>query len=184
MHQGENIAALVVNEVSHSLLGVVGGIIAVVGVISASVTSGDTALRSARLIIADFLNMEQKTIWKRLVISVPMFVIIFGMSFVDFNIVWRYFSWTNQTLAVFTLWAATVYLLTQKNTRWGYIITLIPALFMTMVSVSYILIAPEGLNLPEQLRWIGYAVAAAITIILFCMFVHFAHKQSRTVTFP
>ena len=113
-----------------------------------------------------------------------MFVIIFGMSFVDFNIVWRYFSWTNQTLAVFTLWAATVYLLTQKNTRWGYIITLIPALFMTMVSVSYILIAPEGLNLPEQLRWIGYAVAAAITIILFCMFVHFARKQSRTVTLP
>ena len=184
LHQGENIAALVVNEVSHSWLGVVGGIIAVVGVISASVTSGDTALRSARLIIADFLNMEQKTIWKRLVISFPMFIIIFGMSFVDFNIVWRYFSWTNQTLAVFTLWAATVYLLTQKNTRWGYIITLIPALFMTMVSVSYILIAPEGLNLPEQLRWIGYAVAAAITIILFCMFVHFAHKQSRTVTFP
>ena len=184
LHHGENIAALVVNEVSHSWLGVVGGIIAVVGVISASVTSGDTALRSARLIIADFLNMEQKTIWKRLVISVPMFVIIFGMSFVDFNIVWRYFSWTNQTLAVFTLWAATVYLLTQKNTRWGYIITLIPALFMTMVSVSYILIAPEGLNLPEQLRWIGYAVAAAITIILFCMFVHFARKQSRTVTLP
>ena len=184
LHQGENIAALVVDEVSRSWLGVVGGIIAVVGVISASVTSGDTALRSARLIIADFLNMEQKTIWKRLVISVPMFVIIFGMSFVDFNIVWRYFSWTNQTLAVFTLWAATVYLLTQKNTRWGYIITLIPALFMTMVSVSYILIAPEGLNLPEQLRWIGYAVAAAITIILFCMFVHFARKQSRTVTLP
>ena len=179
LYQGENIAALVVDEVSRSWLGVVGGIIAVIGVISASVTSGDTALRSARLIIADFLQMEQKTIWKRLVISVPMFVIIFGMSFVDFNIVWRYFSWTNQTLAVFTLWAATVYLFTQNNTRWGYVITLIPALFMTMVSVSYIMIAPEGFHMAEDLRWIGYTVAAATALFLLILFIVFARKQSR-----
>ena len=177
IHQGENIAALVVNEISRSWLGVVGGIIAVIGVISASITSGDTALRSARLIIADFLGLEQKTVWKRLVISLPLFAIIFGMSFVDFNIVWRYFSWTNQTLAVFTLWAATVYLFDQKHSRLGYIITLVPALFMTMVSVSYILIAPEGFHLAEELRWIGYAIACITTLALLILFCLYARKH-------
>lgn len=180
IHPGENIAALVVNEVSRSWLGVVGGIIAVVGVISASVTSGDTALRSARLIIADFLQMEQKSIWKRLVISVPMFAIIFGMSFVDFNIVWRYFSWTNQTLAVFTLWAATVFLYNQKPSGFGYMIALIPALFMTTVSVSYILIAPEGVHLAEDLRWVGYAIAGATALLLLVLFCIYARKK-RTI---
>lgn len=183
IHPGENIAALVVNEVSRSWLGLVGGIIAVVGVISASVTSGDTALRSARLIVADFLHLEQKTIWKRLVISVPMFAVVFGMSFVDFNIVWRYFAWTNQTLAVFTLWAATVWLFRKgvgnasALQRRGYLITLIPALFMTMVSVSYILIAPEGFHLPLELRWIGYAAAAVVTLALLALFCFWTRKQ-------
>lgn len=183
IHPGENIAALVVNEISRTWLGLVGGIIAVVGVISASVTSGDTALRSARLIVADFLNLEQKTIWKRLVISVPMFAVVFGMSFVDFNIVWRYFAWTNQTLAVFTLWAATVYLFKQELQpgapyRWGYMLTLVPAVFMTCVSVSYIMIAPEGFHLPLELRWIGYALAAATAIALLAGFAVWTRKMS------
>lgn len=181
IHQGENIAALVVNEVSRTWLGLIGGIIAVVGVISASVTSGDTALRSARLIVADFLHLEQKTIWKRLVISVPMFAVVFGMSFVDFNIVWRYFAWTNQTLAVFTLWAATVYLYKQEhaegaNYKLGYIMTLIPALFMTMVSVSYIMIAPEGFHLPQELRWTGYALAGVVALGLLAGFSLWSRK--------
>ena len=210
IHQGENIAALVVNEVSRTWLGRIGGIIAVVGVISASITSGDTALRSARLIVADFLHLEQRTIWKRLVISVPMFAIVFGMSFVDFNIVWRYFSWTNQTLAVFTLWAATIYLyrrnfpadtssyLSSPNSsadtsslsaaalastdlfqRYGYIVTLLPALFMTVVSVSYILIAPEGFHLPESLRWIGYMAAVAVSITLLLLFCYWTKKLQK-----
>lgn len=183
IHQGENIAALVVNEVSRSWLGLVGGIIAVVGVISASVTSGDTALRSARLIVADFLHLEQKTIWKRLVISVPMFAVVFGMSFVDFNVVWRYFAWTNQTLAVFTLWAATVYLFKQEHKpgaiyKQGYLMTLLPAVFMTCVSVSYIMIAPEGFHLPVELRWIGYALAAVISIGLLAGFAFWTRKQA------
>lgn len=205
IHPGENIAALVVNEVSRSWLGIVGGIIAVVGVISASITSGDTALRSARLIVADFLHMEQKTIWKRLVISVPMFAVVFGMSFVDFNIVWRYFSWTNQTLAVFTLWAATVWLYKKGHngqrtkdrfaegaktkdegqrmvsllSRYGFVMTLLPALFMTMVSASYILIAPEGLHLPTELRWIGYAIAGILTAALLVFFSIWAYRKRQ-----
>ena len=190
IHPGENVAALVIDVISRSWLGIVGGIIAVIGVISASVTSGDTALRSARLIIADFMNMEQKTIWKRLVISVPMFAVVFGMSFVDFNIVWRYFAWTNQTLAVFTLWAATVWLYRKEsdaenkelrvkngNYRFGFLITLVPALFMTAVTSSYIFIAPEGFHLPLQLHWIGYAIAGAVTIALLTTFILWTNKQ-------
>lgn len=178
LHKGENIAALVVSEVSRSWLGLVGGVIAIVGVISASITSGDTALRSARLIIADFLNLEQKTIWKRLVISVPMFAVVFGMSFVDFNIVWRYFSWTNQTLAVFTLWTATVYLY-KKKAGWGYLIALVPAVFMTMVSASYIIIAPEGFSIEADLRWVAYVVAGIVDVVLLALFVCWKRKVKK-----
>ncbi len=109
-HPGENIAALVVDKISKSWLGTVGGILAIIGVIAAPITSGDTALRSARLIVADFLHLDQKPILKRLVIALPLFVLVFLMVFVDFEIVWRYFAWTNQALATITLWTATVYL--------------------------------------------------------------------------
>ncbi len=189
-HQGANIAALVVDRVSRSWLGTVGGILAIIGVVAAPITSGDTALRSARLIVADFLHLDQKPIRKRLYIALPLFVAVFGMTFVNFDVVWRYFAWTNQTLAVFTLWAGTVYLYKQEHTStiqqpvaqrssfpWGYLIALIPALFMTMVSVSYILIAPEGLHLPEAYRWIGYAAAGIVTAALLTLFCFWTKKQ-------
>ena len=188
-HKGENIAALVVDTVSRSWLGTVGGILAIIGVIAAPITSGDTALRSARLIVADFLHIDQRPKMKRLMIALPLFLCVFGMVFVNFDIVWRYFSWTNQTLAVFTLWAGTVWLYknghqpsaikhqTSNISRHGYLIALIPALFMTMVSSSYILIAPEGFHLPEAYRWIGYAVAAVVTIGLLCGFIAWTKKR-------
>lgn len=182
-HKGENIPALVVDIVSRSWLGTIGGILAIIGVIAAPITSGDTALRSARLIVADFLHVDQKPRLKRLAIAFPLFCCVFAMVFVNFDIVWRYFSWTNQTLAVFTLWAGTVWLYknhcknASRGYRFGYLIALIPALFMTMVSSSYILIAPEGLNLPETYRWIGYALAAALTIVLLGMFI----RWTRTI---
>ncbi len=188
-HAGENIAALVVDRVSRSWLGTIGGILAIIGVVAAPITSGDTALRSARLIVADFLHLDQKPIRKRLYIALPLFVAVFGMTFVNFDIVWRYFAWTNQTLAVFTLWTGTVYLYKQEhainyqlsttNYQHGYLIALIPALFMTMVSVSYILIAPEGLHLPEPYRWIGYLIASIITVTLLTLFC-FWTKQTTT----
>lgn len=146
-HPGENIAALVIDRVSRSWLGIVGGILAIIGVIAAPITSGDTALRSARLIVADFLHLDQKQIRKRLIIAIPLFVCVFAMVFVDFNIVWRYFAWTNQTLAVFTLWAGTVYLKKHSPYRYAYWMTAIPAIFMTAVCLSYVLIAPEMLHL-------------------------------------
>ncbi len=170
-HHGENIAALVIDRVSRSWLGVVGGLLAIIGVIAAPITSGDTALRSARLIVADFLKLDQKPIRHRLYIALPLFACVFGMVFVDFNIVWRYFAWTNQTLAVFTLWAGTMFLYKKSAYKFGYLIALIPALFMTMVSVSYIFIAPEGFRFAaHNLSWLAYLIAAVVTVSLLTTF--------------
>ena len=182
-HPGENIAALVVDKVSRSWLGTIGGILAIIGVIAAPITSGDTALRSARLIVADFMHLNQRPIRNRLMIAIPLFVCVFGMVFVDFNVVWRYFAWTNQTLAVFTLWAGTVFL--YKNSRtsnkypYAYLIALIPALFMTMVSVSYIFIAPEGFQFAKiGLSWVAYLVAGVITVALLGGFAYWTKKTN------
>ena len=187
-HPGENIAALVIDKVSRSWLGTVGGILAIIGVIAAPITSGDTALRSARLIVADFLKWDQRPIPRRLIIAVPLFLCVFGMVFVDFNIVWRYFAWTNQTLACFTLWAGTVWLykkehsaisLQQSDYKYGWLIAAIPAVFMTMVCSSYILIAPEGLHMPFEWRWLGYLVAGIITLGCLTGFVIWAKKGKK-----
>ena len=179
-HPGENIAALVIDRVSRSWLGVVGGILAIIGVIAAPITSGDTALRSARLIVADFLHMDQKPIRNRLIIAVPLFLAVFGMLFVDFNVVWRYFAWTNQTLAVFTLWAGTVWLYKHSTYKYGWIMAIVPALFMTMVSSSYIFIAPEGFRFAEMnLSWLAYLIAAVVTIVCLTLFILFARKNDK-----
>lgn len=136
-----------VHDISISWFGVVGGVIAMIGVIAAPITTGDTALRSARLIVADFTRFPQTRFWQRVVISVPIFALTFGLLQIDFNVLWRYFAWSNQTLSVFTLWACTVYLARHGRI---YAITLIPALFMTVVCTSYLLVAPtpEGFGLP------------------------------------
>ena len=184
-HPGENIAALVVNKVSRSWLGAVGGILAIIGVIAAPITSGDTALRSARLIVADFMHLSQQPIRNRLMIAIPLLLCVFGMVFVDFNVVWRYFAWTNQTLAVFTLWAGTVFL--YKNSRainkypYAYLISLIPALFMTMVSVSYIFIAPEGFHFAQiGLSCVAYLIAGVTTIALLSGFILWLNKSHNS----
>lgn len=175
-----NTPAFVIDVISRNWLGTVGGILAIIGVIAAPITSGDTALRSARLIVADFLHLDQRPIPKRLVIAVPLFLCVFGMVFVDFEVVWRYFAWTNQTLAVFTLWAGTIWLFKNGSYRYGYLIALIPALFMTMVCSSYIFIAEEGINLAHELRWIGYAVAGVITLCCLCGFMFWAKKTHKS----
>ncbi len=184
-HHGENIAALVIDKVSRSWLGTVGGILAIIGVIAAPITSGDTALRSARLIVADFLQWDQRPIPKRLIIALPLFLCVFGMVFVDFNIVWRYFAWTNQTLATFTLWAGAIWLYKKANGqpvangyKYGYLIAMIPALFMTMVCSSYIFIAPEGFHLP--LHWVGYLIAGIVTLGCLCGFIVWAKKNPKS----
>jgi carbon starvation protein CstA len=159
-----NKPAIIVDQISHTWLGVFGGFLAMLGVIAAPLTSGDTALRSARLIAADFLKFDQKSIKNRLIISIPLFILTFIILQMNFDVLWRYFAWCNQTLAVFTLWAITVYLSRKKR---FYGISLLPALFMTVVSVSYILTAPEGFGLNVNLSVnIGIAVSVA-SLLLF-----------------
>lgn len=185
---GKSGAAAVVDVISRDWLGTLGGILALIGVIACPITSGDTALRSARLIVADFMHLEQKTIWKRLVIAIPMAAVVYALTKVDFDVVWRYFSWSNQTLAMLTLWTGAIYLYKQAAgdrlqatglRRYGYVMALIPAVFMTMVSVSYILIAPEGLNLAPNLRWIGYAVATVVSTAFLITFAFWAKKMAK-----
>ncbi|MCK8058197.1 MULTISPECIES: carbon starvation protein A [unclassified Fusibacter] len=151
-------AAVVVGEISTSLLGLAGGILAVLGVVAAPITSGDTAFRSARLTIADAIRLKQDKIVNRFIIAVPLFAIGTALCFIDFTIIWRYFAWSNQTLATIVLWASAVFLAQNKKFHW---ICSVPATFMTAVVTSYIIIAPEGLKLGMNLGMpIGLACAA------------------------
>ena len=165
-------APVVVNLVCNDWLGVAGGILAMLGVVAAPITSGDTALRSARLIIADWLHMEQKTIAKRLSISIPLFLATMGLliwqmeNASGFNVLWGYFGWANQALSVFTLWTLTVYL--AKNRPAYFWVTLIPALFMTAVCTSFIVISKTALGLAPE---IGYCAAAVMCAVLLGIFL-------------
>ena len=165
-------APAVVTKVSENWLGLMGGILAILGVVAAPITSGDTAFRSARLIVADFIKLPQKDIHKRLAIAIPLFAasaVLLWFNIADangFNIIWRYFGWSNQTLAVFMLWTATVYLYRTKGGRW-YLITLLPALFMTSVCVTFILVDKIGLRLPQTLAPLIGVVTFAISSLLF-----------------
>ena len=165
-------APAVVTKVSENWLGLMGGILAILGVVAAPITSGDTAFRSARLIVADFVKLPQKDIHKRLAIAIPLFAasaFLLWYNIADangFNVIWRYFGWSNQTLAVFMLWTATVYLYRTKGGRW-YLITLLPALFMTSVCVTFIMVDKIGLRLPQTLAPLIGVITFAISSFLF-----------------
>ena len=175
--QGAGSGLLVSTEEGKALH--IDGIVAILGIVAAPITSGDTALRSARLIIADFMHMEQRSIRKRLLICIPLFLVtmatlIYSLADADgFKIIWRYFAWCNQTLSVFTLWAITVYLVQERK---PYIITLIPALFMTCVSVTYICMAPEGFSLAPCIGYSIGAVAVLIAIVWFTLWIKRVRK--------
>ena len=147
-----------VHNISIEWLGAFGGMLAILGVVAAPISTGDTALRCARLIAADFMHCNQKSIVRRLAVSVPIFAVTFFIMQVNFDVLWRYFAWCNQTLAVFTLWAITVYLARKGKLYW---VTLFPAMFMTCVCTTYILFAPEGLGLDYMLS-LGIGIAAAL----------------------
>lgn len=157
-------AAWVVNEVSISLLGKVGGVLAILGVVACPITSGDTAFRSARLTIADAFKYKQGPILNRFVISIPLFMIGFILTKIDFNIIWRYFGWSNQTLATIILWTAGMYLVNIGRKHW---IATVPATFMTAVCTSYILIAPEGFKLSQAIAYPAGIIAAIAAMAIF-----------------
>lgn len=162
--------AIVVNKICSSWLGTVGAILAVLGVVAAPITSGDTAFRSARLIAADFLKMEQQKIWRRLVLVLPLFGLSCALLFLDFNVLWRYFAWCNQTLATIVLWGCSVWLLRNDKNCW---LTVVPATFMTFICTSYILCAPEGFQLDYTL---SICVGLLAAIAAFGGFVRFRRK--------
>lgn len=167
-------AAVIVNEVSNSLLGKVGGILALLGVVAAPITSGDTAFRSARLIIADSMKYKQGPIMNRIIVAAPLFIIAVLLLTIDFAIIWRYFAWTNQTLATIVLWTITVFLIQAKKFYW---ISLVPAVFMTAVVITYIFIAPEGLSLPTGISFIIGIGSAVISLIICLLYVRKQQKK-------
>lgn len=154
----------VVNKISITLLGAVGGTLAVLGVIVLPITSGDTAFRSARLTISEFLGLRQGKLANRFLISIPLFVVGYTLSQLDFTIIWRYFAWSNQTLAMIMLWTAAVYLAQNRKLHW---IATVPATFMTAVTVTYIFQAPEGFRLSTQVSYPVGIIAAVLALGLF-----------------
>ena len=173
-------APSVVFQVCSSWLGVVGGILAHIGVVAAPITSGDTAFRSARLIVADFLHLSQTAIRQRLMVSVPLFVMAILMLFwqIDnpngFNVIWQYFGWANQTLSVFTLWMLTMWL--SRKRGFYYIVTLIPAMFMTMVCTTFIFVSKQSLHLDYTL---GCLLGAFLTLGLTLLFFVARRKVTK-----
>ncbi|GGA79180.1 carbon starvation CstA family protein [Ornithinibacillus halotolerans] len=164
-------ASAAVNEIAITLLGAVAGTIAVMGAIILPITSGDTAFRAARSIIADYLNIGQAKVFNRLAIAIPLFVIAYALTKIDFNILWRYFSWANQATAVIALWIATMYLFVKGK---NYLVSLAPALFMTYMVFVYILNAKIGFNLDLN---ISFVVGIILTIILTIFFFKHAKKN-------
>jgi carbon starvation protein CstA len=172
----------VVTIVADGWLGKFGAVLALLGVVAAPITSGDTALRSARLIIADVTKLAQKTIKSRLLICVPLFaltmlVLWFNIADKDgFNVIWSYFGWANQTLSVFTLWTITVFLALSKK---PYIITMIPAVFMTGVCTTFLFISKNSLGSLEVFSnpVIGYAVGAVSMVCSVALFAMWLRKQ-------
>ena len=177
-------ASNVVYDISKGVLGTTGGILAIVGVIVCPITSGDTAFRSARLILAETFHLEQKSIRNRLLITIPLLVVGGLLTWFaitnnnGFQIVWRYFSWSNQTLAMISLWVATAYLIQNSGTIVKSLMTALPATFMSAVSMTYILMAGEGFGLSSG---IAYPVGIAFAAALFCVYVVLANKKLKAV---
>ncbi|MBU8906632.1 carbon starvation CstA family protein [Desertibacillus haloalkaliphilus] len=157
-------AGLVVSEVAFTLLGAIGGTLAVLGVIVLPITSGDTAFRSARMIIADYINVSQLKIASRLWIALPMFVISFILTTIDFTLLWRYFGVTNAAISAIALFVGAMYLAIQYKFHW---VATIPATFMTMVSLTFILSAPIGFGLPMTTSYIGATIGTVVVLALF-----------------
>ena len=172
-------APAVVNLVCNDWLGVAGAVLAMLGVVAAPITSGDTAFRSGRLIVAEWLKLDQRPIPKRLYICVPMFacsiaMLVWQIENPDgFNTIWQYFGWSNQALSVFTLWTITVYLVRQKKPFW---ITLIPALFMTTVCSTFLFISKQAFHLPEM---VAYPLGIACLLVAIVWFTLWYRKETK-----
>ena len=167
----------IVSESSTTLLGAIGGTLAVLGVVVLPITSGDTAFRSARMIIAEYLNIAQRKFSSRLWIAIPLFVTSAVLTQMDFNILWRYFNWANQSTAVIALFVCAMYLYLARKNYW---IALIPGTFMLLMVITYILYAPIGFGLSLNISWIGGFIGTAILVAIFFQ----AAKKARAHHLP
>ena len=156
-------------DVCKKTMGTVGVALAMLGVIACPITSGDTAFRSARLTLADWFRIDQKSFPKRLMLCVPLLGVGAFIGHLDYTIVWRYFSWTNQTLAMIVLWTASMYLFRRHKNYW---MTAVPATFMSAVSMTYFFYAPECLNL-------GTAIAYPVGIVIAVLFLGLFFRATR-----
>ncbi len=171
----------VVYDISTGMLGKVGGILAIVGVVACPITSGDTAFRSARLILAEITKLDQKKILGRLLITIPLLGLGAVLTQLDFNVLWRYFSWSNQTLAMISLWVATAYLVRRGKKPFVSLLTALPATFMSAVSMTYILMADEGFRLGAG---IAYPAGIAFAALLCALYLILTLRQGRKAALP
>ena len=165
-----------VYDISTGMLGTVGGILAIIGVIACPITSGDTAFRSARLILAEITGLNQKQIRNRLIITLPLLGAGAVLTQLDFNVLWRYFSWSNQTLAMVSLWVATAYLLKTHEKKGTSLLTALPATFMTAVSTTYILMASVGFRLGAG---VSYPIGVGCAVLAFAAYLFASQKVNR-----
>lgn len=169
-------AGILVHDVCTTWLGTFGGILAILGVIAAPITTGDTAMRSLRLIISDSIGLEQKRFVKRMLVTLPIIAVSYLLLNINFDVLWRYFAWCNQTLSIFTLWACSVWL---ARYRKAYLVTMIPAMFMTALCVTFICYAPlgayvSGIGLPLH---VCEVIGLTATVICTGIFI----KWKRTI---
>ena len=173
-----NDAGLAVSTISVTTLGVMGSILALMGVVAAPITSGDTAFRSARLIVADMLNIDQRPIWKRLTVSIPLFAVGIGIAFIDFDVIWRYFAWSNQALSVLTLWMITAWLMRRGSSF--VLLAMIPALIMTYICSSFVFVSDQFLGMGGC--DVAYIYGGAITAIIAGLLILKIRKINRNET--
>ncbi|MBQ9930754.1 MAG: carbon starvation protein A [Firmicutes bacterium] len=170
----------VVYEISTGLLGLAGGALAVIGVVVCPITSGDTAFRSARLILGEWARLDQRKMRNRLLLTIPMLAVAAALTQIDFNILWRYFAWSNQTLAMIALWVATAYLIKHSLYKFASVITAAPATFMSAVSLTYILMASEGFGLSSAIAYpAGIIFACCLLVLYIVMFTKNCRRAGR-----
>ena len=168
-------AGVAVSLICDTTLGRVGSILAIMGVVIAPITSGDTAFRSARLIVADMLHYDQKPILKRLVVSAPLFAMGVGIAFMEFDVIWRYFAWSNQALSVITLWMITSWLM-RRGSRWS-IIALIPAICMTYVCSSFFFVSGQFVGMGATP--LAYIYGGAATAVIAGLMMYLIRKNIK-----
>ena len=175
-----------VQIICSTLLGPVGTVLAIIGVVICPITSGDTALRSARLIIGEGVNLDQRRTGNRILLTIPLFVVVVGISlwnFLDprnFNVLWSWFAWCNQVLAALSLWLSSCYLLKEGKYKYGSLLTAAPASFMTAIVLNYIIEQPQIMLGRVFPRFVSTIISVSVAVILLFLQLYFILKKRKS----